>query len=74
MSEANVKQSVSGFQIVSFQVKKGKEKETVKLLLTCDVDSIGCGEYDVGDILKAFVAHQTGETDIGLSVFVEKKE
>ena len=69
----STKQSVTGFKIVSFQVKKGKESETVKILLEADVDGIGCGAYDMGDVLKALLAHQTGDTDVGLSVFVDKK-
>ena len=69
----SVKQSVTGFKIVSFQVKKGKESETVKLLLSADVDSIGCGAYNMGDIMKALLALQTGDNDIGLSVFVDKQ-
>ena len=72
MSEASTKQAVTGFKVISFQVKKAKEGETVKLLLEASVDSIGAGTCDMGDVLKALLHHQTGEVDVGLSVFTDK--
>ena len=69
MEESN-RQSVSGFKILSVQVKKAKDTEKVKLILEADIDDIGAGNYDMGDILKALVHHQSGEMDIGISVFV----
>jgi len=68
-----VKQAVTGFQVVSFQVKKAKDGETVKLLLEASVDSIGAGTCDMGDVLKALLQHQTGEVDVGLSVLINSK-
>lgn len=65
------KQAVTGFKVLTFQVKKAKDSEKVKLVLEADVDTIGAGEYDMGDVLKALLTHQTGDVDIGLSVFVE---
>ena len=64
------KQGVSGFKVVSYQVKKVKDGEVVKLLLEASVDAIGAGEHDMGDVLKALLHHQTSDTDVGLSVFV----
>jgi uncharacterized protein YqeY len=68
------KQAVTGFRVVNFQVKKVKDGEVVKLLLEANVDSIGAGEHDMGDVLKALLHHQTGDTDVGLSVFVQNGE
>ena len=65
------KQAVTGFKVVTFQVKKTKDSEKVKLVLEADVDAIGSGEYDMGDVLKALLNHQTGDSDVGLSVYVK---
>jgi len=64
------KQAVTGFQVLTFQVKKTKDTEKVKLVLEADVDCVGAGSKDMGDILKAFLHHQVGNIDIGISVFV----
>ena len=72
MTETKVsKQSVTGFKVLTFQVKKSKDTEKVKLVLEADVDDIGAGEYDMGDVLKALLSHQTGDEDVGLAVFVK---
>jgi len=68
------KQSVTGFKVLNFQVKKAKDSERVKLVLEADVDAIGSGTCDMGDVLKALLQHQTGDVDVGLSVFVDKSE
>jgi hypothetical protein len=68
------KQSVVGFKVVDFAVKKKKDNEIVKLVLVANVDSMGAGDYDVGEILKALLHHQTGDVDVGLSVFMQEKE
>ena len=73
MTEAT-KQAVVGFKVTDFQVKKKKDGEIVKLVLVANVDSMGAGEFDMGDILKALLHHQTGDTDVGLSVFMQKEE
>jgi uncharacterized protein YqeY len=67
------KQAVTGFKVLTFQVKKSKDTEKVKMVLEAEVDTIGAGEYDMGDVLKALLSHQTGDVDVGLSVFVESK-
>jgi len=72
---SDVKQGVTGFKIVSFHVKKAKESEKVKILLEADVNDIGVGpKHDMGDLLKAFLSHQTGDVDIGLSVFINSDD
>jgi uncharacterized protein YqeY len=73
MSEAT-KQAVTGFRVVSYQVKKVKDGEVVKLLLEADVDAIGAGSYDMGDVLKALLQHQVSDTDVALSVFVQSDD
>ena len=37
--------------------------------MEAEVDEISCGNYKIGDVLGAFQHHQSGETDVGLSVF-----
>lgn len=64
------KQAVTGFNIVTFQVKKAKDTEKVKLVLEADIDNIGAGSRDMGDVLKALQHHMTGDTEVGLSVFM----
>lgn len=72
---SDVKQGVTGFKVISFNVKKAKENEKVKVILEADADAIGVGpKYDMGDLLKAFLSHQTGDIDIGLSVFMSPVE
>ena len=66
------KQSITGFKVLNFQVKKAKDTEKVKLVLEADVDNIGAGNNDMGDVLKALLHHQTGDVDVGLSVFIQK--
>lgn len=71
---ATTSQAVSGFKVLNFQVKKAKDTERVKIILEADVDNIGAGNFDMGDVLKALLHHQTGDVDVGLSVFIEKSE
>ena len=71
MSTEVTKQAVTGFKVATFQVKKTRDSERVKLVLEADVDTITAGDYNVGDVLKALLSHQTGDADIGLSVFVK---
>ena len=66
-------QAVTGFKVVGYQVKKTKDAEVVKLVLQATVDEIGAGAFDMGDVLKALLYHQTGDTDIGLSVFMNQE-
>jgi len=57
---------------VTFALKKTKDNEKVRLVLEANVDSIGAGDNNLGAVLKAFADHATGETDVGLSVFMDK--
>lgn len=70
MATTTSKQAVTGFSIVTFQVKKAKDTEKVRIVLEADVDDIGAGARDMGDVLKAFQYHMTADTEIGLSVFM----
>jgi hypothetical protein len=65
------KQSVTGFKVVTYQVKKGKETEHLKLVLQADVENIGAGTYGFGEVLKALWSHQASDMDVGFSVFME---
>jgi len=71
MTTEATKQAITGFKVATFQVKKTKDTERVKLVLEGDVDEITAGELTVGDVLKALLSHQTGDTDIGMSLFVK---
>ena len=66
------KQAVTGLRVVNFKVKRSKEGEVLVLLLEGNIDSIGAGDCDMGDILKALLTLQTSDGDIGLSVFINK--
>jgi len=73
MSEGKVStQSVGGFKVVNYSVKKGKEDERVRLVLEASVDEISAGECDMGEVMKALLDHATGDTAISLSLFVNK--
>ncbi len=71
-SESAKKQSVTGFKVIGYMVKKSKDTEKIKLTLEAEVDSVSAGEYDLGDVMKALLEHSTGEVDVGLSLFVNK--
>lgn len=71
-TSSNSKQAITGFSVVTFALKKTKANEKVRLVLEASVDAIGAGGKDLGDVLKAFTEHATGETDVGLSVFMNK--
>ena len=71
--EESKKQSVSGFKILGYSVKKAKETEKIKLVLEAEVDAISAANCDMGQIMKALLDHQTGDVEVGLSLFVDKK-
>lgn len=68
------KQAVTGFRVVSFHSKKTKDGDSVKVILEADVDNVGAGEHDLGDIFKALHIHQSSDTEVGLSVFMTEEE
>lgn len=74
LESEKTKQAVGGFKIVGYSVKKSKEGEKVRLVLEATVDEIACGEYNMGDVQGALLHHQVGDTEVGLSLFVDKKE
>jgi hypothetical protein len=74
MEDKKSKQAVMGFKIVSFQSKKKKDGDSVKLILEADVDGVSAGDFDLGDIFKALHIHQSSDTEIGLSVFMTEEE
>lgn len=74
MTATTSKQAVTGFNILTFQVKKSKDTEKVKLVLEADIDCIGSGSFDIGDVLKALQHHMTGDTEVGLSLFMQSDE
>lgn len=65
------KQSIGGFKVLAYSVKKAKDSEKIRLVLEAVVDDIAAGECDMGDVMKALLDHQVGEVDVGLSVFVD---
>lgn len=74
MTATTSKQAVTGFNVLTFQVKKAKDTEKVKLVLEADVDCIGSGNFDMGDVLKALQHHMTGDTEVGLSLFMQSDD
>ncbi len=68
----SIRQAVKGFKVSSFNIKKGKETEKIKLVLEANVEDIASAEYDVGDVLNSVANHMTGDQEIGLSLFIKK--
>lgn len=67
------KQAITGFKIMKYDSRKTKDTEKLRIILEAEVDSVSCGEYNIGDLLGALQHHQSGDTDVGLSVFVIKQ-
>lgn len=72
MEENSKKQSIAGFKILNFSVKKAKDTEKLKLVLEAVVDEVSAADCDMGDVMKALLDHQVGEVDVGLSIFIKK--
>ena len=68
------KQSVAGFSIKKYETKKAKDTEKLTIVLEADVDNIKTGTFDMGDFQKALLNHMTGETEVGLSLFMETED
>lgn len=73
MSEGTLKQAVSGFKVCSISVKKVKDGEKLKLILEAPVENLSAGEFDVGDVMNSLTNHISGDTDVGLSIFISSK-
>jgi hypothetical protein len=71
MSDEKVKkQAITGFKIMKYDSRKARDTEKLRIILEAEVDEISCGNYKIGDVLGALQHHQSGETDVGLSVFI----
>lgn len=68
------KQAVTGFKVIKYDVRRVRDSEKLRLILEADFDDISCGEFNMGDMQGALLIHRTGDTDIGLSVFMNNKE
>ena len=66
------KQAVGGFKINTFNIKKTKDGEKIKLVLEASVEDLASGTYDVGDVMNALTNHMTGDSEVGLSLFIKK--
>ena len=73
MSEVK-KQAVTGFKIVKYDSRKARDTEKLRVILEAEVDSIACGEHSIGDLLGALQHHQSGDTDVGFSLFMNSKQ
>ena len=71
MQQSNA-QAVTGFKVVSYQVKRVKDSEKLRIVIEAEVDDIGCGPCDMGDFQKALLHHRVSDTDVGFSVLVDK--
>ena len=68
------KQSVAGFKVLKYDVKKSKDTEKLRIILEADVDDIKSGSMDMGDVQKAFLDHMVGEYEVGLTVLTNDEE
>jgi hypothetical protein len=73
MSDTAKKQAFTGFKIIKYESRKAKDSEKLKIILEAELDSVGCGEYSVSDLLGAMEYHKSGDADIGFSLFVKQK-
>lgn len=71
--ETTKKQAVTGFKVVSYQVKRVKDSEKLRIIVEADVDDINSGDFDMGDVQGALLHHRSSDTDIGFALFMEKK-
>lgn len=75
MSDEKVKkQAITGFKIMKYDSRKARDTEKLRIILEAEVDEISCGNFKIGDVLGAFQYHQSGETDVGLSVFMNSSD
>lgn len=68
------KQSVTGFKVLKYDVKKAKDTEKIRVILEAEVDDISCGSMDMGDVQKALLDHMVGEYEVGLAVLTNVEE
>lgn len=66
------KQAVTGFKIQNAVVKKGKESEKLRIVLEADVAELSAGDKGVGDVVQALLNHMTGDTEVGVTVFMNE--
>jgi hypothetical protein len=59
---------------MQYLVKKAKESERVKIVLEADVEEVTAGDFGFGDVLHALWAHQAGEQDVVINLYIEKKK
>jgi len=69
--ESAKKQSVTGFRVKDYGPKKTKDGQKFRIVLEAEVDEIGTGDFDMGDVQKALLAHQDSEVSVGLSLFIK---
>ena len=67
-----IKQSISGFHIAGYSVKKTKDGEKIKLILEANVDDVGAGENDSGKVMSSLTNHLASDIEVGLSLFVRQ--
>lgn len=64
-------QSVTGFKVVNYVVRRVKDVEKLKIVIEAEVEDMLAGETDMGTVQKALLNHLTSDTDVGFSVLVE---
>lgn len=65
------KQSITGFKIKDYASKKTKAAQKFRIVLEAELEDIGAGTFDMGDVQKALLTHQDSEVAVGLSLFME---
>lgn len=76
MSEVNNmnKQSITGLKVSDGpSIKKTKDGEVLKIVLTGNVEDLKANGLDIGQIMKGLLFHLSSETEVGLSVLVSGK-
>ena len=68
------KQGISGLKVHRQGIRSTKDGEKLVVVLEGMIEEVKAGEYDIGDIVKALLSHKMGETEVGFSLFVEKKQ
>lgn len=71
MIDGTVKQAVSGFTLTGFSVKKVKDGEKIKITLEAPVEDLSAGDFDNGKIMNALSNHLSGDTEVGLTLFIK---
>ena len=66
--DVSQKQSVCGFKVVKYSVKKTKDGEVLDLVLSANVEDVKAGDLEFGSVLQSLWGHQASDTEVGITV------